>query len=163
MNSTSHYQCSNIWTIEKRSWSRVWARSLFSPVGQVFERAHITANALTPSLLASVLASLGVSNLVKFFASKGLVQAIATSSSRDLFHVKARPHREFFDRHFPIVVCAEDVTRGKPFPDPFLLASQRLNVSPSKCVVFEDAPVSDESLLPEKLPRSQTLQHCSAI
>jgi beta-phosphoglucomutase family hydrolase len=40
---------------------------------------------------------------------------------------------------FNAVVCVEDYARGKPFPDPFLVAARRLNVPPAKCVVFEDS------------------------
>ncbi|MFP1628281.1 HAD-IA family hydrolase [Streptomyces sp. 5K101] len=37
-------------------------------------------------------------------------------------------------------VAADDVTRGKPDPEPYLLAARRLGVDPARCVVFEDAP-----------------------
>jgi sugar-phosphatase len=33
------------------------------------------------------------------------------------------------------------VTRGKPDPEPYLLAAARLGVRPGRCVVFEDAAV----------------------
>lgn len=39
-----------------------------------------------------------------------------------------------------IMVAAEDVERGKPAPDCFLLAAQKLGVKPEECLVFEDAP-----------------------
>jgi mannitol-1-/sugar-/sorbitol-6-phosphatase len=39
-----------------------------------------------------------------------------------------------------VLVTGEDVEHGKPFPDPYLLAAQRLQVSPQRCAVFEDAP-----------------------
>lgn len=39
---------------------------------------------------------------------------------------------------FPIIVTPEDVLRGKPEPDMFLLAAQRMGVAPERCVVFED-------------------------
>ncbi|PBB92304.1 glycerol-3-phosphatase [Mesorhizobium sp. WSM3864] len=39
-----------------------------------------------------------------------------------------------------IMVSAEDVTRGKPAPDCFLLAAKRLGVEARDCLVFEDAP-----------------------
>ena len=37
-------------------------------------------------------------------------------------------------------VTAEDVTRGKPDPEPFLAGARRLGVDPTRCVVFEDSP-----------------------
>lgn len=40
----------------------------------------------------------------------------------------------------PLLVAAEDVTRGKPAPDCFLLAARRLGVEPGHCLVWEDAP-----------------------
>jgi sugar-phosphatase len=39
-----------------------------------------------------------------------------------------------------IMVSAEDVERGKPAPDCFLLAAKKLGVKPAECLVFEDAP-----------------------
>ncbi|WP_189217368.1 MULTISPECIES: HAD family hydrolase [Streptomyces] len=38
------------------------------------------------------------------------------------------------------MVCADDVTRGKPDPEPYLLGARDLGVDPARCVVFEDAP-----------------------
>ncbi|GCD47148.1 HAD family hydrolase [Streptomyces paromomycinus] len=38
------------------------------------------------------------------------------------------------------LIAADDITRGKPDPEPFLLAARRLGVDPADCVVFEDAP-----------------------
>ncbi len=39
-----------------------------------------------------------------------------------------------------VLVTGEDVENGKPFPDPYLVAAQRLQLSPARCAVFEDAP-----------------------
>jgi sugar-phosphatase len=39
-----------------------------------------------------------------------------------------------------LVVTADDVDRGKPHPDPYLLAARRLGVEPGECLVVEDAP-----------------------
>ncbi len=38
------------------------------------------------------------------------------------------------------MICADDVTRGKPDPEPYLLGARELGVDPARCVVFEDAP-----------------------
>ncbi len=40
---------------------------------------------------------------------------------------------------FPVVVTPEDVVHGKPAPDMFLLAAQKMGVVPARCLVFEDA------------------------
>ncbi len=44
-----------------------------------------------------------------------------------------------------VLVCAEDVARGKPSPDAYLLAARRLGVAPADCLVFEDAPAGIEA------------------
>ena len=43
--------------------------------------------------------------------------------------------------YFPQIVTAEDVKRGKPDPEVFLTAVQRIGVEPKDAVVFEDALV----------------------
>jgi len=39
---------------------------------------------------------------------------------------------------FSIIVTPEDVVHGKPAPDMFLLAAEKMGVEPKRCVVFED-------------------------
>lgn len=39
-----------------------------------------------------------------------------------------------------VFVTADDVKAGKPAPDAYLLAAERLHVKPADCVVVEDAP-----------------------
>ncbi|MFD9572525.1 HAD-IA family hydrolase [Streptomyces sp. NPDC059982] len=62
--------------------------------------------------------------------------AVVTSATRPL--AEARLREVGID--CPELVSADDVTRGKPDPEPFLLAARRLGVDPARCVVFEDAP-----------------------
>ncbi|MDI3407149.1 HAD-IA family hydrolase [Streptomyces cavernicola] len=62
--------------------------------------------------------------------------AVVTSATRPL--AEARLHEVGVD--FPAMVAADDITRGKPDPEPFLLAAAKLGVDPARCVVFEDAP-----------------------
>lgn len=40
--------------------------------------------------------------------------------------------------YLDVLVCAGETERGKPYPDPFLLAAQKLGVKPEECIVFED-------------------------
>ncbi|MFV0130800.1 HAD-IA family hydrolase [Streptomyces sp. HMX112] len=62
--------------------------------------------------------------------------AVVTSATRPL--AEARLREAGIDA--PVVVAADDITRGKPDPEPYLLAAARLGAEPSACVVFEDAP-----------------------
>ncbi len=38
------------------------------------------------------------------------------------------------------MVAGDEVTNGKPAPDMFLLAAERLGVPPERCIVIEDSP-----------------------
>ena len=62
--------------------------------------------------------------------------AVVTSGQRAVAELRIRhvglPHP-------PVLICADDVARGKPDPEPYLAAAQRLGVSPSECIVVEDA------------------------
>lgn len=42
------------------------------------------------------------------------------------------------DKYLDVLVCAGETERGKPFPDPFLAAAEKLGVKPEECLVFED-------------------------
>ena len=63
--------------------------------------------------------------------------AIATSCTRPLATARIEATGLPAPR---VVVTASDVRQGKPHPDPFLLAAQRLGVDPGECLVVEDAP-----------------------
>ncbi|MEZ5217052.1 MAG: HAD family phosphatase [Ilumatobacteraceae bacterium] len=46
---------------------------------------------------------------------------------------------------FATVVAGDDVERGKPHPDPYLVAAERLGVSAAECVAIEDSPTGVRS------------------
>ncbi|MDJ0278368.1 HAD-IA family hydrolase [Sphingomonas sp. 2R-10] len=63
--------------------------------------------------------------------------AIVTSAPRNLAEVRLRA----IDLPIPqVFITAEDVTAGKPDPQGFRLAADRLGVSIADCLVFEDSP-----------------------
>ncbi|MFI7009641.1 HAD-IA family hydrolase [Streptomyces sp. NPDC050145] len=62
--------------------------------------------------------------------------AVVTSAAREL----AEARLAAVGITAPLLIAAEDVTRGKPDPEPFLLAAERLGADPARCVVLEDAP-----------------------
>jgi HAD superfamily hydrolase (TIGR01509 family) len=62
--------------------------------------------------------------------------AVVSGSTRDSV-TKSLELLGLLDR-FDTLVCAEDYTRSKPDPEPFLVAAKRLGVVPGDCLVFED-------------------------
>jgi len=78
----------------------------------------------------------GLRELVEKLASRYLL-AVASGSERAVVQeVLALPGLQ---RFFPVVVSCADVSRGKPAPDIFLEAAERLKVSPQQCWVIEDS------------------------
>ncbi|MFQ2172615.1 HAD-IA family hydrolase [Aeromonas rivipollensis] len=51
-----------------------------------------------------------------------------------------------------LLIGAEEVERGKPDPEPYLLAARRLGLAPADCLVFEDAPAGILSALQAGCP-----------
>jgi HAD superfamily hydrolase (TIGR01509 family) len=90
----------------------------------------------------------GARRLTDHLARHGVPQGVATSSQRREFELKITNHREWF-RCFQCVVLGDDpaVRRGKPAPDVFLAAADRMGVQPEHCLVLEDAPSGVEAAL----------------
>jgi sugar-phosphatase len=62
--------------------------------------------------------------------------ALVTSASRRLAEVRLAAAGMALP---PVMICAEDVTQGKPAPDCFLAGARKLGVEIGDCLVFEDA------------------------
>jgi HAD superfamily hydrolase (TIGR01509 family) len=79
----------------------------------------------------------GVLELLDILDAMRLPRAIATSS---MAH-NAQHHLAAFDlgRRFDTIVAQGDTARGKPEPDPYLLAAKRLGVAPEWCLALEDS------------------------
>lgn len=82
----------------------------------------------------------GARRLTRHFYCYQIPQAIATSSSRRPFSLKTQPHADWLNE-FGCIVTGDDtaIRQGKPAPDIFLIAAQRLGTMPSNCLVFEDS------------------------
>lgn len=81
----------------------------------------------------------GADELTKYFADHNIIQAIATSSLPENLKIKTQRHKEMFDR-FSQIATANEVKHGKPAPDIFLKAAEKMNANPKDCIVFEDSP-----------------------
>ncbi|MDD2676986.1 MAG: HAD family phosphatase [Methylacidiphilaceae bacterium] len=79
----------------------------------------------------------------QWLAGRAVPTAIASSSQRA--NIDLALEKLALRPFFPTIVAAEDVSRGKPDPEVFLAAADRLGVPPHRCVVFEDAPAGVEA------------------
>jgi beta-phosphoglucomutase len=79
----------------------------------------------------------GAAEWVARLRRAGWQQAIASSAPRA--NVEAVLDALGWHRGFDAMVAAEDVTAGKPDPQVFLVAAERLGGRPARCVVVEDA------------------------
>ena len=80
----------------------------------------------------------GAEALLAFARAAGLKLALATSSQRT--HADASLAEVGLTGLFDAEATGDEVERGKPAPDIFLLAARRLGVAPETCAVLEDAP-----------------------
>lgn len=81
----------------------------------------------------------GVREVLDGLSARGVLLGIGSSAVRanvDLTVSECGLHKRF-----ATITSLEDVKRGKPDPQVFLLTAERAGVAPSRTVVFEDAPV----------------------
>jgi beta-phosphoglucomutase family hydrolase len=85
----------------------------------------------------------GVAYWLEYLQANQWSQALGTSAPRGniIAIFDALGIHQFFDA----VSSSEDVHQGKPHPDVFLAAAQKLKVEPRHCIVIEDAPAGIEA------------------
>jgi HAD superfamily hydrolase (TIGR01509 family) len=113
----------------------------------------------------------GVVELLDFLRARKVPCAVATSSAKE----KANHHLEAagIDRCFDVIVTRDEVARGKPFPDLYLHAAQRLGAAAECCLALEDsyngvraaaAAAMPVVMVPDLLPPTEEMRTlCHAI
>jgi len=79
----------------------------------------------------------GAEDAVRRLAAMGLALAVASSAPRAV--IDAALDSLEITSLFRVVVASDEVAHGKPAPDVYLLAAQRLGVDPPDCLVVEDS------------------------
>ena len=86
----------------------------------------------------------GVLDLVENLKRSGIPISLGSSTSRK--NIEVCFQSTGLDLYFgPHYIGAEDVTRGKPSPDVFLKAAEKIEREPANCLVIEDAHVGVEA------------------
>ena len=91
----------------------------------------------------------GIEELLSELKKKGLGIAIATSSSRDIANYIL--DKTNLISKVDVVVTVDDVEKGKPYPDIFLLAAEKLGALPEESFVIEDAEAGVEAAKAAKM------------
>lgn len=87
----------------------------------------------------------GVEEVLGALTAHGIAYCLASSGSHERIRVGLRVAGidDFFEEEW--ICSAEDVDRGKPAPDLYLHAAERMGVAPARCVVVEDSPLGVRS------------------
>ncbi|MFF5574246.1 HAD family hydrolase [Streptomyces luteogriseus] len=88
-----------------------------------------------------LVAVAGAADVLEKLAADGVPYCVASSGSHERIRVGHRTTG--LDRWFDEkrIFSSQDVGRGKPAPDLFLYAAERMGVPPERCVVVEDSPL----------------------
>ncbi len=92
-----------------------------------------------------ILAMPGADALVNYFAELGIPRAIASSSSQAI--IEHFVTLMGWDVLIPQRYSAEFMPRGKPAPDIYLHAAERLGCPPETCLALEDSPAGTQAAL----------------
>ena len=85
----------------------------------------------------------GVRDLLQSLKSEEIACSIA--SSTPIANIETVMGMIELSDYFDAITAAEDVSNGKPNPEVFLKAAEKIKVDPKNCVVFEDAHVGIEA------------------
>jgi HAD superfamily hydrolase (TIGR01509 family) len=113
-------------------------QGLNMPVDEVAEKKEEIYHSLLPQLK-------GIPEVIEHIdAQHGHIPFAVVSGSRRNSVVGSLSALGLLDK-FDTLVCAEDYQHGKPAPDCFLMAAERLGVAPIDCLVFEDTDLGIEA------------------
>ena len=119
-----------------------WAGGHIHP--QEFLEVH---QPISRELLLKAKAMPGAEDLINFCSNNQIPIALVTSSSTKSFLFKSAPHPWLKKINTRVLGDDKDLLRGKPAPDPFLLAAKRLKVNAKNCWALEDSDSGIKSAL----------------
>lgn len=105
------------------------------PLEAYFEAQEVELRAMVEA--GALTLKTGVGPLLDYLEQHSIPKAIATSSSR----YRADHHLKLVDllHRFSAIITRDDVSRGKPNPEPYLAAAKALGFSPEDCLALEDS------------------------
>jgi HAD superfamily hydrolase (TIGR01509 family) len=113
---------------------------LTEPIPDLLAESQVIFDALVEEHLAPMP---GLFELLDHIEARGLPKGVATSSPREYLE-RLLGLFELTER-FPTTLAAEDVTHGKPHPEIYETAAQRIGVKPTEMLVLEDSEAGTRS------------------
>lgn len=121
-----------------------WVREHYGLADSVAELKRHYASLVTAELRSGEIEPLGgARELIAAAREAGWAVGLASQSIAEWVHATLDGCR--LAGAFDVAISGDDVERGKPEPDIFLLAAERLGVAPAACVAIEDSPAGVRS------------------
>lgn len=143
-SQTCGYEMTALQALQLRSLDKNLAKALLKNLfGQEYDyqkvhdvRVKLMADYINEN---GVSAKDGVVELVNYLKKNGYKIAIATATNyeRANQHLTLAGVRDCFDDN---IICASMLDKGKPFPDIYLYACEKLGLPPYECMALEDSP-----------------------
>lgn len=143
------------------------AHSLPETVDELIDESRILFQGLLEDRLAPMP---GLYELLAQIEARSLPKAVATSSSRN--YLEGILNRFDLLPRFHLTLTAEDVKQGKPHPEIYLTAAERLGIQPEEMLVLEDSHTGTTSAvaaravvvsIPHEHSRYQDFSHAAHI
>ncbi len=105
------------------------------PIVEIMERVHIYMDETFKNI--GVPLKDGLVPLLQYLKSRSIKTIVATSSQRKRVDMILQSAN--LEMYFDDSICGDEVTNGKPHPEIFLKACQKLNVDVKDAIVLEDS------------------------
>lgn len=123
----------------KSMWSQIKKKHNCKKEFSVEELIELEVDTFIESLLSyeNIGSITGVVEFIDELHRNGIKLALASSAVRRSIETVVNMFK--LQKYFEIRTSGEDIKKGKPCPDIFLLTAKHLNINPNECVVVEDS------------------------
>ena len=118
------------------------------PMEQVLKRVHTYMADLFQE--QGVPLKEGLVELLSYLKTNGYQTVVATSSTRG--RVDTILEQAKLSKYFDASICGDEVEKGKPNPEVFLKACQKVGVEPEKAIVLEDSEAGIQAAFAAGIP-----------
>lgn len=87
--------------------------------------------------MGQVPTKLGALEILKYLKDSDYKIALATSAKRERAMLQLKKYN--IEEVFDVIICGDEITNGKPEPEIFLKAAEKLSINPVNCIVIEDS------------------------